>query len=193
MTTFTLAISCLTNPIYLDSQTEHSRFLWITVLYGIIFYFHQKTQPHFHWASFLLWYLWICAKSFQLCPNLCDSMDSSPPGSSVHGLFQARILEWVAMSSSRGSSWPRNRTRICCVSCIAGTFFTHWGTWEAPAKDIAGLLGGTQKTDSTFSFWWISFYLVMLRGLTCSWFLHLSSVWETKDPHFSLTWPLTPG
>ena len=44
------------------------------------------------------------AKSLQSCPTLCDSMDCNPPGYSFHGIFQARILEWVAMSSSRGSS-----------------------------------------------------------------------------------------
>ena len=49
----------------------------------------------------------------------CDPMDCSLPGSSVHGILQARILEWVAISFSRGSSWPRNRTP---VSCIAGRF-----------------------------------------------------------------------
>ena len=46
----------------------------------------------------------LCAKSLQSCPILCDSMDGSPPASSVHGILQARILEWVAISSSRGSS-----------------------------------------------------------------------------------------
>ena len=50
----------------------------------------------------------------QLCLTLCDPMDRSPPGSSVHGILQARILEWVAIPSSRGSSQPRDRT---CVSC----------------------------------------------------------------------------
>ena len=49
------------------------------------------------------------AKSLQLCPTLCDPMDCSPPGSSVHGILQARTLEWVAISSSRGSSQPRDR------------------------------------------------------------------------------------
>ena len=57
----------------------------------------------------------VCA---QLCPTLCDSMDCGLPGSSVHGLFQARILEWVAVSSSRGSSQPRAQTLISCVSFI---------------------------------------------------------------------------
>ena len=51
-------------------------------------------------------------------------MDCSPPGSSIHGISQARILEWVAISSSRGPSRPRDRTCISCVSCIAGRFFT---------------------------------------------------------------------
>ena len=54
----------------------------------------------------------------QSCPTLCDSMNCSPPGSCVHGILQARILEWVAMPSSRGSFWPRDPTRISCGSCI---------------------------------------------------------------------------
>ena len=68
------------------------------------------------------------AKSLQLCPTLCDPIDGSPPGSSVHGIFQARILEWVATPFSQGSSWPRDWTHVSCVSCIAGRFFTHWAT-----------------------------------------------------------------
>ena len=55
-------------------------------------------------------------------------MDCSLPGSSVHGIVQGRILEWVAISFSSGSSWPRNQT---WVSCIAGRFFTNWATREA--------------------------------------------------------------
>ena len=58
----------------------------------------------------------------QSCPTLCDPMDCSPPGSSVREFFQARILEWVAISFSRGSSWPRDQTQ---VSCKAGRFFTN--------------------------------------------------------------------
>ena len=55
-------------------------------------------------------------------------MDCSPPGYSVHGIFQARILEKVAISFSSGSSWPRNWTQVSCI--IAGRFFTNWGTRE---------------------------------------------------------------
>ena len=67
----------------------------------------------------------------QSCLTLCDLMDCSPPGSSVCGIFQARILEWAAMPSSRGS-WRRDWTQ---VSCIAGIFFTIWATREALPKN----------------------------------------------------------
>ena len=57
-----------------------------------------------------------------LCLTLCNRMDCSPPGSSGHGTFQARVLEWVVISSSRGSSQPRTRTQVSCISCIARGF-----------------------------------------------------------------------
>ena len=63
----------------------------------------------------------VCAKSLQLCLTLGDPMNCSPPGFFVYGIFHARILEWVAISSFRGSSPPRDWTWI---SCIAGRFFT---------------------------------------------------------------------
>ena len=59
----------------------------------------------------------------QSSPTLCDSLDYSLPGSSVCGILQARILEWISILFSRGSSWPRDQTK---VSCIAGRFFTVW-------------------------------------------------------------------
>ena len=64
----------------------------------------------------------------QSCLTLCDPMDCSLSGSSIHGIFQARVLEWISISFSRGSSQPRNRTR---VSCIAGRRFILWDTREA--------------------------------------------------------------
>ena len=68
----------------------------------------------------------------QSCPTLFDPMDRSPPGSSVHGILQASILEWIAISSSKGSSWPRDQTHTSCISCIAGGFFTPRALREAP-------------------------------------------------------------
>ena len=67
----------------------------------------------------------------QSCPILCDPIDHSPPGSSVHGILQARILEWVAMPSSRVSSRPKDQTCISYVSSLAGGFFTTSTNWEA--------------------------------------------------------------
>ena len=64
----------------------------------------------------------------QACPTLCNPMDCSLPGFSIHGIVQARILEWVAISFSKGSSQPRDQTQ---VSCIAARLFTIWATRES--------------------------------------------------------------
>ena len=75
--------------------------------------------------------VWIASPTVlvaQSCPTLCNPMDCSPPDSSVHGILQARILEWVAIPFSRRSSWPRDWTQ---ASWIAGRFFTIWATKEA--------------------------------------------------------------
>ena len=62
------------------------------------------------------------------CPTLWDLTTCSPPGSSVHGIFQARKLEWVAISSSRGSSRPKDWTHVSCVSCTGRRILYHWAT-----------------------------------------------------------------
>ena len=65
----------------------------------------------------------------QSCPTHCDPVDCSPPGSSVHGIFQARKMEWVAISSSRGSSRLRDQT---CIVCVGRQRILYcWATWEA--------------------------------------------------------------
>ena len=71
----------------------------------------------------LTWFLLVVIVVAKLCPTH-DPLDCSPSGSSVHGILQVRILEWVAMPFSRGSSQPRDGTCLFCVSCIAGRFFT---------------------------------------------------------------------
>ena len=71
------------------------------------------------------------AKSPHSHLTLCDPLDCRPPGSSVRGILQASLLEWVAMPSSRGSSWPWDRTHVSCGSWIPGGFFIvllHWDT-----------------------------------------------------------------
>ena len=72
----------------------------------------------------------------QSCPTLCDPFDCRPPGSSVHGIYQARLLEWVAISSSRGSSQLRD---WICISRTAGGFFfffNHWATQKTGNEQI---------------------------------------------------------
>ena len=72
------------------------------------------------------------AKSLQMCPTLWDPMDCSLPISSVQGILQARILEWVAISFSRGFSQPRDGTVSLKSPALASRFFTTSATWEAP-------------------------------------------------------------
>ena len=74
------------------------------------------------------------AQLLHSCLTLCNPMDGNPmslPDSSVHGILQARILEWVAIFSSRGSSQPRDRTHISCVSCVGRRMLYHCATWGA--------------------------------------------------------------
>ena len=79
------------------------------------------------------------AKLLQSRLTLCDSMDWSPPGSSVYGILQGKILKWVAMPSSRGSSWPRNWTVSHKSPALADRFFTTSTTWEAHKLHIIAL------------------------------------------------------
>ena len=69
-----------------------------------------------------------------ICSVMSDSfvtpMDWSPPGSSVHGIVQARTLEWVAVFFSRGPSWPGNGAHVSCTSCIGRQILYHWDTWK---------------------------------------------------------------
>ena len=66
----------------------------------------------------------------QSCLTLCDPMDYSPQGSSVYRIFQARILEWVSISFSRGSSQSREWTHVFCVYCFGRWILYYWATWE---------------------------------------------------------------
>ena len=72
------------------------------------------------------------AKSLQSCLTLCDPMNHSSPGSSVHGILQARILEWLTVPSSRGSSWSRDWTHVSYISCIERPVLYHWSHLGSP-------------------------------------------------------------
>ena len=105
------------------------------------------------------------AKSLQLCPTLCNPIDCSLPGSSVHEIFQARILEWVTMPSSRGSSWHRDQSRVSYISCIGRQVLLL----ATPGK----LNQSVEVVKSRF--WWGYFQN------------HLYGHWQTLGPHWLLT------
>ena len=84
----------------------------------------ENTHTHTHTHTLLL-------LQAQSCLTLWDPMDCSPSGSSVQGIFQARIQEWVAISSSRESSQPRDGTYISCFSCTGMRILYHLAIWEA--------------------------------------------------------------
>ena len=104
-----------------------------------------------------------CAKSLQSCPTLCDPMNCSPPGFSVHGILQTRILEWVAISFSRGSSQPTDWSQ---VSCIVGGFFTTAPHGE-PTCVCVGMHTHTYINMHTYTY-----ILLLLLLLSC-----FSHVW----------------
>ena len=98
--------------------------------FGQLSYFLANKCVHFicsvaHKMCLLLWNMH--AQSY---PTLWDLMDCSLPGSSIHGILQARILEWIATSYSRGYSWFRGQIDISCYSCIGRWILYHWATWE---------------------------------------------------------------
>ena len=121
---------CITSP-HLKSMRP--------TLYKLFFHLnsqHKTTQVRWKFRN-IMWFplvsnmcVYVAVLCFitQSCPTLCDPIDCSSPEASVHGILQARTLEWVAIPFSRESSQPRGQTQI---SCIAGGFFTIWATREA--------------------------------------------------------------
>ena len=159
----------------------------------------QGSNPHLlrllHWQVgslplmppgkpiFYLWW-WF---NHSVVSNSCFPMGCSPPGSSVHGILQARILEWVAISFSGGSSWPGNRT---WVSCIAGGFFTNW---TAIIKDWLGSpcctmypcsLVYTWRSVGCFLYLWVCFFFVIFFGFLC----FLESTFKWYNTTFVFFW-----
>ena len=112
---------------------------------GILALVYPISEYRIHW-----WFLPVSMDTFiQSCPTLCNPMDYSWPGSSVYGIFQARILEWVAISLSRGSSQSRDWTQ---VSCTAGRlyhlrlFYHFHFVMECCCTNLNLWLGGSDHT-----------------------------------------------
>ena len=131
-----------------------------------------ETEPGIQYVLYVFW--WVSqnslakphAKSLQSCLTVCDSVDYNPPGSSLHGIFHARILGWVAVSLSRESSCPKDWICLCVMSPgLAGRFFTTSATWEDQQNHIKGLsrfatlkvFHGTQYRALPASlYWWLA-------------------------------------
>ena len=91
----------------------------------------------------------VCVCVLSPCLTLCHPVDCGPLGSSVHGILQARIMEWVAISSSKGFSLPRDQTHISCVSCIGRWILHYCTTWEVVKTIRNGLCGNYHEINYT--------------------------------------------
>ena len=100
----------------------------------------------------LSWY--ISCSATHSCPIFCNLMDYSLPGSSVHGIFQARIMGWVSSSYCRGSSQPGNQPWVSCISFTGRQILYHWATWEVHLDTYIGDIF-TDLLQAEVSLWWV--------------------------------------
>ena len=122
-----LANACFVNKISLEHSHTclFSCCFWLLPCYVAELSSCNKSSRDYRARVFVC--MCVCAQS---CPTLCDPTDCSLADSSVHGILQARTGEWVTVSSSRGSSWPRDWTRILWVFCIGRQILYHWVIWD---------------------------------------------------------------
>ena len=124
----------------------------------------------------------VYAKSLQLCLTLCDPMDYSLPGSSVHAILQARILEWVAVSFSRGSSQPRDQTCVSCISWHWQVILYCWATRDAQSNYTPKKITLKKEVNmQCFQASFLSFFLFVLAvellvTLRLSWNAHIGQI-----------------
>ena len=130
-------------------------------------------------------HLVVVVKATQSCPTLCDPMDCSPSGSSIHGILQARILEWNAIPFSRGSSLLRDRTQL---SCTVGRFFTIWANRKAltctqPCSEQWKTQLEKQQADPSYCeaygpvTMWEGFFLNFIYFIFWLWWVFAAACW----------------
>ena len=145
-------------------------------------------------ATVGLW-VWFCLESesevTQSCPTLCDPMDCSLRGSSIHGIFQARILNWVAISFSRGSFQPRDRTRVSCTASSRVYHLSHQGNSSVLYMLICVVFQIPHISEIiwylSFSFWLYSDYTLYNSAFTPS-RGRLRPLWTEPAPCQGLYW-----
>ena len=127
--------------VFVTIPTAHTQMLMLCLpmLSASLQYQSWQIWVHLDSCSQVIPFKW--SEVAQSCPTLCDPMGCSLPGSSIHGIFQAIVLEWIAISFSRGSSQPRDQTR---VSRTAGRRFTIWATREI----LSNTLNSSKKIES---------------------------------------------
>ena len=125
-----------------------------------------------HYTYLLTYNLAVLCLVAQLCLTICDLMDCSPPGSSIHRILQVRILEWVVIPSSRGSSQPRGQTQ---VSHTAGGFFTVLATRAAHNLKFSKIFQYCLQTG---------FYVVSLKIKSLNQLIHASYSLDNLYKHF---------
>ena len=126
------------------------------------------------------------SKVAQSCPTLCNPMDCSLPGSSLHGILQGRILEWVAIAFSRGSSWSRDWTHVCCDSWWILSLLSHQGMPASTKTEISRardsrkgtLMGGK---DGGLSPWLLVLQTELDFPLSCPYLLSQESI-KCQEP-----------
>ena len=141
-------------------------------------------------------YLTACVLATQSCMTLCNSMDCSPPVSSVHGILQASILEWVVIPFSRRSSWHKDQTQVFCT---AGRFFTVWTIREAHLTAYLHLISSFLEISlNLLSVTCSSFYSVWLHCFSFNFriyflvFCLIILIWFQKEKLHMLSLPSYP-
>ena len=146
-------------------------------------------------------YLCVCVCVFsvaQLCLTPHDSMDCRLPGSFVHGIFQARILEWVAVSSFRGSSCLRDWTHVSCISWPGRQILYHWATWEALMYTCLGvcMLSCFSHVWLFTTLWTVAHQAPLFSGFSqqeCWSGLRCPPPGDLPEPGIELTSPKSPA
>ena len=128
----------------------------------------------------------------QSCLTLCDPMDSSLPGSFVHGIFQARVLEWGAISFSRGSSQPRDRTQALQADTLLSEP-PHWRQILREAQILYGILLFCSIFQGKVRTVWKMWYQILSLSLSqftsyLWWYLESSSKWKYQGSFFVCVW-----